>query len=81
MSFLGSKVLADSRIVHVLAVQPELRWLQSMSNMHVLREIVERHVQSVPTDLVVLPEAFNGTPADYDPHAGPMARQFISTLR
>jgi len=35
---------------------------------------------STPADLIVLPEVFNGMPSDYDPDAGPQARQFLATL-
>jgi predicted amidohydrolase len=72
--------VADAGCVNVLTVQPDLRWLQPMPNLHLLRQLVDRHVQSSPVDLVVLPEVFNGVPCDYDPDAGPMARQFLQTL-
>lgn len=72
--------MADPHQVRVLAVQPELRWLHPMPNMHLLRQTIEARVQSAPVDVVVLPEVFNAVPSDYDPDAGPMARQFLRTL-
>ncbi|UCD28008.1 MAG: carbon-nitrogen hydrolase family protein [Planctomycetota bacterium] len=72
--------MPDTRPIRVLALQPELRWLQSMPDMHLIRQTIEKALVKEPADLVVLPEVFNGVPADYNPDAGPQARQFLSTL-
>jgi predicted amidohydrolase len=72
--------VADARRIRVLAVQPALRWLEPMPNMHHLRQTLEAQVGREPVDLIVLPEVFNGMPAEYDPEAGRLARQFLSTL-
>lgn len=69
------------RTVVVAAMQPALRWLQPMANMHALRQSVERLVAEANVDLVVLPEAFAGMPPEYDGGAaGQSARQFLQTL-
>ena len=62
-------------------MQPALRWLQPMPNLHLLRQQTEQLVREQPVDLLVLPEAFNGQPSDYDGGASArQARQFLSTL-
>lgn len=77
---MGDDRLADSNTIRVLAIQPSLRWLQPMPNMHECRQMIDKHVAGVPADLLVLPEVFNGMPCHYDPLAGPLARKFLSTL-
>ncbi len=47
--------------------------------MHLLRQMLEKHLATSPADLVVLPEVFNGI-CDDDPLAGGIARKFLSTL-
>jgi predicted amidohydrolase len=51
-----------------------------MPNLHLIRQVVEKHVAAEPADLLVLPEVFNGVHCGDDPAAGPLARQFLSTL-
>jgi predicted amidohydrolase len=73
--------MADVRIIRVAAMQPALRWLQPMPNMHLLRQETEQLMRRQPVDLLVLPEVFNGQPSDYDEGASArQARQFLSTL-
>ncbi len=66
--------------VRILALQPALRWLQPLPNMHLIRQTLEAHFIERPADVVVLPEAFNAMPADIDPFAGPPSRKFLRTL-
>jgi predicted amidohydrolase len=72
--------LATAPTIRVLALQPALRWLQPMPNLHLLRQVLEKTLAAGPADLVVLPEVFNAVPCDYDPAAGAQARAFLSTL-
>jgi predicted amidohydrolase len=72
--------LVDTTTIRVLTLQPDLRWLQAIPNMHLLRQTIEKSLAHTPADLVVLPEVFNGLPGDYNPQAGTQARQFLSTL-
>jgi predicted amidohydrolase len=70
------------RTFTVTTLQPALRWLAPMQNMHLIRQEVERVANAATTDLVVLPEAFLGMPAELDGNHEhvPQARQFIGTL-
>ncbi len=72
----------SARTFTVTTFQPALRWLAPMPNMHLIRQEVERIANGARTDLVVLPEAFLGMPAELDPNNEhvPQARQFIGTL-
>ena len=72
--------MTRSRLLRVLTVQPALRWLQPMPNMHLLRQTLEKQLSGAQVDLIVLPEVFNGVPADADASAGRTARQFLQTL-
>ncbi len=73
--------MSESRVIRIAALQPALRWLQPMPNMHLLRQLSEFLVREQPIDLLVLPETFNGQPCDYDQGvAGGQARQFLRTL-
>src|SRR5262245_36352190 len=70
-------------IIRVLALQPALRWnppAGGMPNLHLVRQMVDKHVAASPADLLALPEVFNGITCDDDPHAGQLARQFLGTL-
>jgi len=69
------------RTLRIAAVQPALRWLQPMPNMHLLRQTLERFASRQTVDIVVLPEAFNGQPAEHDDGAAAeQTRQFLRTL-
>jgi predicted amidohydrolase len=73
--------MADRHTIRVAALQPELRWLRPMPNMHHLRETSERLARREGADLIVLPETFTGQPSDYDGGAsGRQAREFLRTL-
>lgn len=48
--------------------------------MVLLRKMIEDAMAGGAVDVIVLPETFNGTPADMDPDAGPQTRQFVATL-
>jgi predicted amidohydrolase len=68
--------------IRVTTLQPALRWLQPMQNMHALREAAGRVASAATTDLLVLPEAFLGMPGELD-DSGQVAgqgRQFLSVL-
>ncbi len=73
--------MPETRIIRVAALQPPLDWLRPMPNLHLLRQTAERVVREQGTDLLVLPEVFNGQPCDYDGGvAARQARQFLATL-
>ncbi len=72
-----------SQTIRVVALQPALRWQPpagGMPNLHLVRQMIEKHVAAEPADLLVLPEVFNGITCDDDPDAGPVARRFLATL-
>lgn len=71
----------NTTTIRVAALQPPLQWLQSMPNMHLLRQTCEQAVREYSPNLLVLPEAFNGMPCEFDDGAaGRQARQFLATL-
>jgi predicted amidohydrolase len=73
--------MGDSRTIRVAALQPALRWLGVMPNLHLLRQTCEQLVQRASLDWIVLPESFNGQPCEYDNGAaGRDARTFLATL-
>jgi predicted amidohydrolase len=72
--------LTSLRTIRVCTLQPALRWLAPMPNLHLIRLTVERALAASPADLLVLPETFNGMPSEYDADAGGQARTFLSTL-
>lgn len=72
--------MGGSASVRIVALQPALRWLQPLPNMHLIRQTLEAHFIERPADVVVLPEAFNGMPVDVDPFAGSPSRKFLRTL-
>jgi len=51
-----------------------------MPNMHLIRQTLEQHALESRPDLVVIPEAFNGMPADIDTFAAEPSRTFLATL-
>lgn len=68
--------------IRVTCLQPELRWLQPMPNMHTLRTVAERIASSGTTDVLVFPEALLGMPAELDEQgqAATQGRQFLAVL-
>lgn len=73
--------MSTPRTIRVAALQPELHELQPMPNMHLLRQMTEQVVREQAPQLVVLPEAFNGQPCEYDEGmAAVPSRRFLATL-
>lgn len=73
--------MSEPRTIRVAALQPDLRWVQPMPNMVLIRHEIEQLMRGFAPDLLVLPEAFNGQPCEYDSGAsGRQSRQFLSNL-
>lgn len=67
--------------LRVAALQPELRWLHPLPNMHAIRTMADEVCAGGQIDVLVLPEAFAGSPPEYGNRTtAPQARQFLTTL-
>lgn len=68
-------------VVTVAALQPSLTWLSPEANFRAIRQMGLELVQAGPVDVIVLPEAFDGVPAEMDAsHSSDAARDFIAEL-
>jgi predicted amidohydrolase len=68
-------------VVTVAALQPSLSWLSPEANFLAVREMAVELAQTGPVDVIVLPEAFDGVPAEMDTsHTSDAARDFVAAL-
>jgi len=68
-------------VLTVTALQPSLTWLEPESNLRVIREMADRVAASGSVDVIVLPEAFDGVPAEMDASRGAdHVREFVVEL-
>jgi predicted amidohydrolase len=68
------------RRLSVAVLQPSLAWAEPSGNFQAIRDLVQSAGSTGRLNIVVLPEAFAGAPAEHDPAASRRARQFLAEL-